>query len=67
MSTFHKTYQSNIDVIKRFEYFGKMTESTLNAMNKTIDKKNTPVPLLKTFEKNTTIRAKHIIGIKVTI
>lgn len=66
VSTFHKIYQSNIDVIKMFAYLGKTKESALKAMNRIIDKKNTVVPLFNTFDKNTIIRAKLITGINVT-
>jgi hypothetical protein len=56
-----------MDVINRLEYLGKKNAMPLKAINIIIERKKTVVPLLRTFVKNTIMRANAITGNSVTI
>ena len=67
VSKFQKSYQFKVEVMNILEYCENTVASILNEKNKTIERKNTAVPLLKILAKNIITSDKDNIGNNVTI
>ena len=65
-SEIQRLYHPRLEVKNRLEYWGNTNSKALKAIKSIIERKNTAVLFLKTFEKNMIMIAKAIMGITVT-